>query len=309
MEEIKIKEIENIIGYVFKNKALLVRAFTHNSYANQFKKESYQLLEFLGDSIVGFIIAEYFVKRSISQKCCGRHKTSEGDCSKRKSSVVSNPSLARVIKDAGLNGYLLLGGGETKDGVNQNESVCSDLFEAIAAAVYLDASDGVQGCAHTAATTDPNHAKTNAAQTAYEKSNSIGTAAPKTTDSQTDEAQKNSTDTQTTGTDADDCIYNIVSSADGISAARAFVLKFLGSSVSVVSGEKPNKDDKTALNEFAAKRSSAVKYECVRNDGPDHEKEFEYRVLLDGQEKGRGCGKTKKEAEQNAARTALDGLD
>ncbi|MDR2634378.1 MAG: ribonuclease III [Clostridiales bacterium] len=239
MEENRIIEIENRIGYGFKNKSLLCRAFTHNSYANQFKTDSYQLLEFLGDSIVGFIVAEYFVKHEFNQNGVKRCSAGEGECTRRKSFVVSNPSLAKAVKAMGLNKYLLLGEGEKSARVFDNESVCSDLFEALAAAIYLDAS-------------------------------------------------------------------NEETTEKGLAAVRGFVLRFLGETAETAAAGGGKNDFKTALNELAAKRGFEVEYECVRDAGPAHSKEFEFRVIIGGEEKGTGVGKTKREAQQNAARAALD---
>ena len=123
-------EVEDIIGYKFKDKNLLIRAFTHNSGVKKGTKRSYQNLEFLGDSILSFIIAEALMKRHPS--------FDEGQLTRMRAAIVSEKPLAETIKKTGLNEFLIMGESETKMGINRNSSVMSDLFESIVGSIYLD---------------------------------------------------------------------------------------------------------------------------------------------------------------------------
>ena len=98
----KISEIEKIIGYSFKDKDLLATAFTHSSYAYQYKTKSNENLEFLGDSILNFIVAELLYLSSIGD---------EGQMTEVRAAVVSRDPLAAVIRKSGLKAYIRYGTG------------------------------------------------------------------------------------------------------------------------------------------------------------------------------------------------------
>lgn len=121
--------IQQKIGYNFSDEALLERAFTHNSYIHE-NSRNYQPLEFLGDSVVGFLVAEELLSRL--------PELDEGALTKIRANVVSSVPLGNAVSSLGLNEYLLVGKGEKKQKINQNSKACADLFEALAAAVYLD---------------------------------------------------------------------------------------------------------------------------------------------------------------------------
>lgn len=123
-------EVEDIIGYKFKDKNLLIRAFTHNSGVKRGTKRSYQNLEFLGDSILSFVIAEALMRRHPS--------FDEGQLTRMRAAIVSEKPLAETIKKTGLNEFLIMGESETKMCINHNSSVMSDLFESIVGSIYLD---------------------------------------------------------------------------------------------------------------------------------------------------------------------------
>lgn len=122
--------VQDIIRYTFKNKELLVRAFTHNSGIKKGSKQSYQNLEFLGDSIVDFVIAEELLHR--------HPNFNEGQLTRMRSAIVSEKPLAQTIERLKLNKYLIMGASEVKMGIENNYSVMSDLFESIAASIYFD---------------------------------------------------------------------------------------------------------------------------------------------------------------------------
>ncbi len=115
----------------FKNESLLVNALTHSSYAHECRHggADNERLEFLGDSVLGFIAAEYLFGLLSSQ---------EGELTKVRASVVCEKALASYANELGLGDYLLLGHGEQATGGNRRPSILADAFEAVLAAVYLD---------------------------------------------------------------------------------------------------------------------------------------------------------------------------
>ncbi len=119
---------ENIIGYRFKNKKLLLKALTHSSYSNEHRVESNERLEFLGDAVIEFIITERLYLE-FDEK--------EGDLSKIRSMIVSEKPLSEAVDRLGLEKYLLKGVGESKNAVSSKAVKC-DMFEAIVGAIYLD---------------------------------------------------------------------------------------------------------------------------------------------------------------------------
>lgn len=122
---------EQKIGYTFKDKSLLLAAFTHSSYSNEHKGETNnERLEFFGDSLLGFIVAEYFFSTS---------KSDEGVLTAKRQNVVSTLPLSSAIELCALEDFLRLGKGEKAQfKQNRQASVCEALFEAIVAAIYLD---------------------------------------------------------------------------------------------------------------------------------------------------------------------------
>lgn len=124
-------DLEKKIGYEFKNIQLLNHALTHSSYANE-KHLSYgsnERLEFLGDSVLGVITAEYFYQN---------FELPEGELTKLRASTVCEESLFNFAKELDLGAYLLLGKGEIRTRGNERPSILSDAFESVIAAIYLD---------------------------------------------------------------------------------------------------------------------------------------------------------------------------
>ena len=123
--------IEQKLGYRFKNPLLLETALTHSSYANEFRRESNERLEFLGDAFLGSVVSRLLYEKFPS--------LSEGELSRAKSGVVSGSSFAECARGLGLGGHLRLGKGEERSGGREKDSVLADAFEALMGAVYLDA--------------------------------------------------------------------------------------------------------------------------------------------------------------------------
>ena len=126
------EEIQKEIGYKYKNIKLLEIALTHSSYANEKGTglRCNERLEFLGDSVLGFITAEYFFKNC--------KDVPEGDLTKLRASTVCEKSLYVFAKEINLGKYLMLGNGEANSGGRERASILADAFEAVIASLYLD---------------------------------------------------------------------------------------------------------------------------------------------------------------------------
>ncbi len=217
---------EKNIGHKFTNAALLETALTHSSYANEYRINNNERLEFLGDSVLSIIISEYLFRtvRNIN----------EGDLTKYRATLVCEQSLYEVSKKISLGSLIRLGRGEERNGGRERASIVSDAFEAVLAAIYLDA---------------------------------------------------------------------------GFDSAREWLLNIMEDSIKDVLAGKRYGDYKTMLQEAVQHGSvGKVTYSVIGESGQDHNKTFEVEVHIDGVPKGRGKGSNKKEAEQNAARYALENL-
>ena len=121
-----VKEIEDKLGYTFEKKGLLKQAFTHSSYANQFRVKSNERLEYLGDAILQFIITEWQYSQD--------QVASEGKLTALRQKLVCRDALDSAIDGLDVWQYLLVSGTQ----YNVNGKAKSSLFEAITAAIYLD---------------------------------------------------------------------------------------------------------------------------------------------------------------------------
>lgn len=123
-------EIEKNINYVFKNKSLLETALTHTSYSNETGAQSYQRLEFLGDSVLGFITAQNLFNLY--------QDWDEGRLTKMRAALVCETALAKLFINLNLPAHIRLGVGEDMNNGRSKESILSDCFESILAAIFLD---------------------------------------------------------------------------------------------------------------------------------------------------------------------------
>lgn len=220
--------LEKAIGYTFKDKALLKEALTHSSYAHELKTKKKEVrcnerLEFLGDTVLSLVTSEYLF---------GRYDDlPEGDLTHIRAALVQSQSLATYAARVELGEYLYLGHGEERN--RNRQSILEDAFEALLAAIYLDAGE------------------------------------------------------------------------NGISEIRRFLVPILGDAIK--NGEVMlNADAKTALQQLTQVSDGATPtYVIVGESGPDHAKTFEVEVKLNSNVIGHGTGRSKREAEQNAAREAL----
>ena len=128
-----MQELEKKLNYTFRNQQLLREALNHSSYANEHRAQglgSNERLEFLGDSVLGFVTAEYLFAR--------HPDLPEGDLTRIRAALVCEQSLHEVAQKLDLGSYLKLGKGEEAGGGRHRPSILADATEAVFAAVYLD---------------------------------------------------------------------------------------------------------------------------------------------------------------------------
>jgi len=128
-----MQKLEEKIGYVFTDKHLLLTALTHSSYANEHSAEScesYERLEFLGDSILGAVTANYLFRHE--------PRLPEGRMTRLRAELVCETALHKVALSLGLGSYMRLGRGEENTGGRERTSILADMVESIIAALYLD---------------------------------------------------------------------------------------------------------------------------------------------------------------------------
>ena len=222
--------LEERIDYHFRDLGLLEHALTHRSRAHEDASGGVidnESLEFLGDAVLGFVMADMLFHRYPTH--------SEGYKSKVKASIVSATALTRLAEDIDLGRFVLLGRGEEKTGGRQKHAILADSYEALIAAIYLDG---------------------------------------------------------------------------GVEAAREFIVSQFGPLISAAGDHAAEasftEDWKSALQEWLqAEGRGLPNYRVAAAEGPDHRKRFDVEVLVGGAVSGRAEGRSKKDAEQQAARAAL----
>ena len=128
-----IKDLENALGYRFQNITLLQKALTHSSYANERWHDgllSNERLEFLGDSILGMVVAEHLYRTYPNRP--------EGELTRIRADMVCETSLARIAHRLELGQHLMLGHGEEQSGGRSRDSILADAVESVIAASFLD---------------------------------------------------------------------------------------------------------------------------------------------------------------------------
>ena len=141
-----INELEAAIGYNFKDRAQLRRAMTHSSHSNETGERNHHLLcnerlEFLGDSVLSIVVSRYLYTTYPNE--------GEGTLTNMRKDVVCAEALARYARRIGIGDCLYLGNGEEISGGRDKENILADAFEALLAAIYLDAGDrGMEIIAH-----------------------------------------------------------------------------------------------------------------------------------------------------------------
>ena len=128
-----IKDLEEALGYRFRNISLLQNAVTHSSYANERWHNSLlsnERLEFLGDSVLGMLVAEYLYRNFPNRP--------EGELTRMRAEMVCEKTLAAAADRIGLGSHLLLGHGEEQTGGRRRSSILADAMESVIAASFLD---------------------------------------------------------------------------------------------------------------------------------------------------------------------------
>lgn len=219
----KIKELEHRIGYHFQDFNLLVIAMRHSSYVNEHHMERLdcnERLEFLGDAVLEVVSSEFLYKNF--------PELPEGELTKKRASMVCEPSLAFCARQIDLGSYLLLGKGEEGTGGRNRDSIVSDAMEATIGAIFLDG---------------------------------------------------------------------------GFTNAKEFILNYI---LNDIEHKQLFYDSKTILQEIIqARTEEPMAYEVLKEEGPDHDKNFRVAVKVGNKILGTGSGRTKKAAEQEAAYYAI----
>ncbi|HSB27199.1 MAG TPA: ribonuclease III [Pyrinomonadaceae bacterium] len=139
--------LETILAYNFQDRGLLERAITHRSWAHEqvppgdehhARKLHNESLEFLGDSVLGLVVANYL--------CRSHPLGTEGELSRMKHRLVSAPTLAKASQGLNLGDFLRFGRGEEKSGGRQKNALLADVFEAITGAIFMDG--GMEAATH-----------------------------------------------------------------------------------------------------------------------------------------------------------------
>lgn len=131
----RLTELESRIGYRFRDRSLLDQALTHRSFSYESQTEGrevgdYESMEFLGDAILGFLVAEFLYLTYFD--------LTEGEYTKIRAHLVSTRQLSVLSKALGLGEYMNFSRGEAKTGGHQKKAILADVFESLVAAIYLD---------------------------------------------------------------------------------------------------------------------------------------------------------------------------
>ncbi len=131
-------ELEEAIGYTFRDKQILTEALTHSSYSNEKRSKGLKLscnerLEFLGDSVLSILVSSYLFE--------SYRDIQEGELTKIRAAVVCEKALARFAAKIKLGQYMHMGHGESMNNGRSRPSILADAFEALLAAMYLDSGE------------------------------------------------------------------------------------------------------------------------------------------------------------------------
>ena len=133
MKETDLENLENKLQYNFKDKDILITALSHKSFINECKIkkwESYERLEFLGDSILEYLVSDYLYSYYKDM--------SEGELTKLRASLVCEFTLSKISREIGYGSYIRLSKGENSTGGANRDSILCDVFEAVLGAIYID---------------------------------------------------------------------------------------------------------------------------------------------------------------------------
>lgn len=221
-----LKEFEEKINVNFKSIKSLENAFVHRSFINENGKsglEHNERLEFLGDAVLELSVTDFLFKKFKNK--------AEGELTAHRAALVNAVTLSEVAIDLGMNEYLFLSKGESKDTGRARQSILADAYEAVIGAIYLE---------------------------------------------------------------------------HGYEEANKFIIKFLLSKTDEVVQRGLLKDAKSKVQEKSQEIYGLTpKYRVMKETGPDHDKKFIVAIYFGSELIGEGEGKSKQEAEQVAAQSAL----
>ena len=220
------KQFETKIGYAFRDQALLEQAFTHRSYLNENRasgKEHNERLEFLGDAVLELAVTEFLFAKYPEK--------AEGELTAYRAALVNTVSIADAAGKLGMNEYLMLSRGESKDTGRARQIILANAFEALIGAIYLDA---------------------------------------------------------------------------GYTPAQKFIEAQLFHKTDDVVANRLWQDAKSKLQETAQEQLGITPaYQLLEQSGPDHDKQFVVGAYIGKEKIATGEGRSKQEAEQDAAQKAL----
>ena len=227
IKEIDFSKFEKKTKIIFKNKKLLEQAFIHRSYINEnsgSKLKHNEHLEFLGDAVLELVITDYLYNKYPEKD--------EGELTAYRSSLVNTITIGEAAANLGMNDFLLLSKGESKDSGKARSYILANTFEAFIGAVYLDS---------------------------------------------------------------------------GYETARDFIAKSLFNKIDEIVAKKLWRDPKSLVQEKAQEHVSVTpSYRVLSESGPDHDKHFTIGIFFGDDLVAEGKGKSKQEAEQEAAHRALE---
>ena len=224
-----LAELQEKIGYRFKNIELLEQAVTHKSFANEMRHENSfgnERLEFLGDAVLGLVISHILMD--------GCQQCSEGELSRMRAAVVNTDALSSLALQLGFDEHILLSRGEEESMGRTKKSILANVYEAIVAAVYYDG---------------------------------------------------------------------------GYKGAFSVIKVHFSDLLEDVSQKGVDNNYKSKLQEYSQKTYDVIpEYVVVSESGPEHNKFFNVQVFINEKSYGKGSGTNKKNAEQEAAKAAMEEL-
>ncbi|MBP9836858.1 MAG: ribonuclease III [Candidatus Pacebacteria bacterium] len=221
-----IEILQDLLKVIFKDTALLLSAITHRSYLNEHRDATWdhnERLEFLGDAVLELVVTDFLFAKYPEKP--------EGELTAVRAALVNTNSLCNASEILGINKFLLMSKGESKDEGRARQYILANVFEACIGAIYLD---------------------------------------------------------------------------QGYEAARNFIAERLFANTEKIVEKRLWQDAKSRFQELAQERASITPtYETLSQDGPDHDRVFTVGVFLRHEKVAEGKGRSKQEAEQQAAQMAV----
>jgi ribonuclease-3 len=224
--EVDLQQLQTILGVTFADSTILLSAITHRSYLNEHREATWEhneRLEFLGDAVLELVVTDFLFSKYPEKP--------EGELTAIRAALVNTNSLAAASELLGVNKYLLMSKGESKDEGRARQYILANVFESCIGAIYLD---------------------------------------------------------------------------QGYGAAKAFIAGRLFDNTEEIVKKRLWQDAKSRFQELSQEHASITPtYDTLSQDGPDHDRIFTVGVFLRNEKVGEGKGRSKQEAEQQAAQAAV----